>query len=177
MLRRLPPTRNRCTRFKESRRPAIQITAPGVEQMEVSIRGRVQMTEEGNSMRGKALAAVHIGKLPDRPPDRVWGGHGNGTATCQLCGKPLNTEEITYELEYDEEPGDARPTCYSVHLQCFSAWDARRAQPNGGCTNQHQANGNSNRACLPDAGHPGTMPGNEGDTHRGAGAFEHKDSG
>jgi hypothetical protein len=135
------------------------------------------MSEQKDETRCKAFGAMPIGKLPDRRPDRTWGGHGNGKDSCQICGKPLNAEDITFDLEYDGEAGDAHPACYSVHLQCFNAWDIEREQSTGACANQRPTRQNQSRISLLDGGEGGSMKASESDILPGIGSFQHKDPG
>lgn len=122
------------------------------------------MSEEETGLRVKALEAIRTGKLPDRPPDRTWGGHGNGKDICRICGNPLNKEDITFDLEYDGEATDGHPACYSVHLRCFNAWDLESQQRKKARASHRPSPPDHNRASLPAASEVGTMPANEGDT-------------
>jgi hypothetical protein len=117
-------------------------------------------------IRLKGHESTLAGKLPDRAPDRLWGGRGNGTDLCSLCGNLLNEEEISFDLEYDGEAA-ARPACYSVHLHCFHAWDMDREQRNGGCANQRQLNLDHSRDSLPGTRDVATMSGRERETLSG----------
>jgi hypothetical protein len=117
-----------------------------------------------NGMRRKEHESMRSGRLPDRRPDRLWGGHGNGTDLCNLCGNLLKKEEISFDLEYDGEARAARPACYSVHLHCFQAWDMDREQRNGACANQRELNLDHGRAFLPDTGDLATISGRERET-------------
>ena len=81
-----------------------------------------------NELHRNAREALRAGKLPNRRPDRMWGGHGNGADACTLCGKVLGPEDVSLDLEYGD-PADPPLLTYSVHLQCFSAWDDERRRP------------------------------------------------
>lgn len=56
--------------------------------------------------------------LPDRPPDRIWGGPGTG-ARCAICNAAVHDGEVELEIEYvlHDRP---RPKTFQVHLRCFS---------------------------------------------------------
>lgn len=93
---------------------------------------------EDKRLQRKCREALRLGKIPDRSPDRLWGGHGNGSDTCQICGNLLMKEDIAFDLEYEAASDPSRPVCYSVHLRCFNAWDlerqkAQRAHSDPGC--------------------------------------------
>jgi hypothetical protein len=62
-------------------------------------------------------------KLPNRRPQRVWGGWGTG-ADCSLCGKPVTAQQAELELEFFEGDGCTHPATYIVHSECFAAWDS-----------------------------------------------------
>ncbi len=60
--------------------------------------------------------------LPNRPPDRTWGGRAEG-ARCAVCGASLERGEA--ELEFLSPDGSA-PDTYRVHPRCFARWDLAR---------------------------------------------------
>jgi hypothetical protein len=67
---------------------------------------------------------MKAGNLPDRHPERMWGGPGIG-APCAVCGKIIGTEELEFELQFtsDDEPGVAT---FHVHATCFTDWELER---------------------------------------------------
>jgi hypothetical protein len=81
-------------------------------------------TDEG-ALREKAREVILAGKLPNRRPDRTWGGPGLGS-DCTICSTPVKPEEVEFEIEFDHEGGDRGPDNYHVHLRCFVAWDFER---------------------------------------------------
>jgi hypothetical protein len=84
------------------------------------------MSEE---LRRQALEA--LARLPNRRPDRMWGGQGSQVdGDCSICGKSLKREDIVLELEYALPADQVRSITYSVHLQCFSAWESERERVN-----------------------------------------------
>lgn len=90
---------------------------------------------------------MKAGKLPDRPPDRMWGGPGSG-GPCAVCGKTIGTEGVEIELQFMSDEGPHTAT-YHVHTQCFAAWDNGRRR------------GGSNGRSLPQGGDGGMMPSRE----------------
>lgn len=94
------------------------------------------------------------GKLPDRPPERMWGGPGSG-APCALCGKTVGTEEVEIELQFTSQ-GGAGTANYHVHARCFTAWELERR------------NGDSRGRLLRQEGSGGIIPRRERNaTNRG----------
>ena len=93
------------------------------------------MTDDA-SLRAKARAVVHDGKLPSRPPDRTWGGRGRN-APCVVCELPVKRSEVQLEIQFDRHLPDgsgrrAAPGLdkYHIHPRCFAAWELeRRAAP------------------------------------------------
>ena len=64
---------------------------------------------------------MEAGRLPNRQPDRMWGGAGVG-AHCTICDAALMPDEIELEIQFaGEDGGDA--VSYHVHPSCFAAWD------------------------------------------------------
>lgn len=102
---------------------------------------------DGSIVLTRAPEAMHTGKLPDRRPDRMWGGSGSG-ASCALCGNPVRNDEVEFELEYrpNGSPGAAN---YHVHARCFAAWELERR------------NGASQGNSLPRSGDGGIVLGRE----------------
>lgn len=96
------------------------------------------MTDE---LRRSAREALRAGKLPNRRPDRMWGGHGNGEEACTLCGKVLGPEDVSLDLEYGDPLDRTAVLTHAVHLQCFSAWDDERRRPGPSQAQQPASNG------------------------------------
>jgi len=74
--------------------------------------------------RDRVLEALQAGKLPNRSPERTWGGLGSG-ACCVLCGERVGPDEMELELEFASDEGGKRDSYY-VHVSCFSAWNVER---------------------------------------------------
>lgn len=71
--------------------------------------------------REKAREVIQAGKLPNRPPDRMWGGPGVG-ADCTICSASVKLDELELEIEFARNGGDAGVSTYHVHIPCFAAW-------------------------------------------------------
>lgn len=86
-------------------------------------RGRRERSRvsDDSARREKAREVVQAGKLPNRQPDRMWGGPGVG-AKCSICNVPVNRDETEFEIEFAQEGADARPQTHHVHSRCFAAW-------------------------------------------------------
>ena len=85
-----------------------------------------------STLREKAREAIRAGRLPDRPPDRTWGGPGLG-ADCAICRAPVNHDEVEIEIEFDQGD-DGCPGKSRLHVRCFAAWefelDQMQSMPN-----------------------------------------------
>jgi hypothetical protein len=84
---------------------------------------------EESDLRATAREVIRTGKLPNRRPDRTWGGPGVG-ASCTICGEPVTTEQLEFEIQFavdGDEPGLDK---FHVHVRCFAAWELERT--NGG---------------------------------------------
>ena len=75
------------------------------------------------TLRDKVRRAVQVGTLPNRRPDRTWGGP-SANGNCAICGASLKRDRVEFEIEFGR-PGDlSAPDRYHVHLRCFAAWEA-----------------------------------------------------
>jgi hypothetical protein len=81
-------------------------------------------------LRRLAREAVLEGRLPERVPDRMWGGPGDGRP-CAICGAVLTRGDIGLEVEFGSAEAELAPSSYNVHVRCFAAWEAewRRSTP------------------------------------------------
>jgi hypothetical protein len=75
-------------------------------------------------VREKAREIILSGKLPDRTPDRVWGGRGTG-CDCAVCGTSIEYADMELEIEFDDAEGSGA-TSHFVHLHCFSILELER---------------------------------------------------
>lgn len=98
----------------------------------------------------RACGAMKTGDLPDRRPERVWGGLGSG-APCAVCGTIVHKEDVELELQFTSDGGSAASS-YHVHAKCFGAWELKRR------------NGSSNGHALRPADDRGIMPSRERNT-------------
>jgi hypothetical protein len=76
-------------------------------------------------MNEKAREVIQGRKLPNRPPDRMWGGPSAG-ADCAICGAPVKRAELEFEIEFAPDADDPGLTTYHVHIPCFAAWQLER---------------------------------------------------
>jgi hypothetical protein len=73
----------------------------------------------------KAREAVRVGRLPNRSPNRTWGGP-SVDGDCVVCGEPLKRDTVSFEIEIGRNGGDAGVDRYRMHVRCFTAWDLER---------------------------------------------------
>jgi hypothetical protein len=100
-------------------------------------------------LREKARRAIEIGDIPNRNPDRTWGGRGGG-APCIVCGMPVTPEDTEIEMEFLHDEGSGADN-FHTHVRCFSAWELERID-SGGTTISVDAS--SDRAATPTEGRP-----------------------
>jgi hypothetical protein len=70
------------------------------------------------------------GTLPDRSPDRIWGGPSAG-GDCAVCGASVDPGELELEMEFDGNGDGSSATRYQVHVRCFPAWQVKNVEPDG----------------------------------------------
>jgi hypothetical protein len=75
------------------------------------------------ALREKARKVIQAAKLPNRCPDRTWGGPGVG-ANCVICSAPVNHDELELEIELAREGEGPGLSKYHFHIRCFAAWEA-----------------------------------------------------
>jgi len=83
---------------------------------------------EESKLRHKIRKAITARVLPERRPERMWGGSGTG-AECALCGEPVTSEQTELELEFADS--GSGPASYTVHVHCFSVWEIERGRASG----------------------------------------------
>lgn len=66
--------------------------------------------------------AIRTGKIPDRSPERTWGGRGCG-ASCAICDQLISADELEFELQFPKG-SRGEPADYYVHQGCFLAWES-----------------------------------------------------
>ena len=72
--------------------------------------------EKNLRLRARNLVAEH--RLPGTMNVRTFGGYGS-RSQCSLCGLPIRSEEVEYEVE---EEGPAGKRTYILHFMCHAAW-------------------------------------------------------
>src|SRR4030095_4828484 len=88
-------------------------------------------------LREEARAAIHLGKLPWRQPDRLWGGHGVGIV-CALCRRLVARDQFDVAVEFARNGPGPGLDKYHLHLRCFAAWEFEREQPRGSSEQFHR---------------------------------------
>jgi hypothetical protein len=76
-------------------------------------------------LRAKAREVIRTEKLPSRRPDRTWGGPGVG-APCTICGEPVTTDQMEFEIQFSFDGGEPGLDKFHVHIRCFAAWEFER---------------------------------------------------
>ena len=82
-------------------------------------------------LREKARQVLRDGKLPNRRPDRTWGGPGVG-ARCSVCDLPVTPDQLEFEIEFARDGDNPGPDKYHVHTRCFAAWEFERRRDGHG---------------------------------------------
>jgi hypothetical protein len=85
--------------------------------------GASQMEEQ--AVRAKAREVLQAGKLPNRRPDRTWGGPGVG-APCAVCELPVEHTQMEFEIQFARDGDNPGLDKYHVHIRCFAAWEFER---------------------------------------------------
>lgn len=68
-------------------------------------------------LRAKAHEAIATGRIPNRRPDRVWGGLAS-RGCCAVCGVPLKSGARILEVEFARDDG-VGPIKHDVHIRCY----------------------------------------------------------
>ena len=82
-------------------------------------------------LRDKARECVEQRKLPNRKPDRMWGGKGLGDSSCVVCDLTVSRDEVELEIEFDVIGRTPRVVFHHVHVRCFAAWELVRTKVDG----------------------------------------------
>ena len=77
------------------------------------------------TLREKAREVIQGGELPNRAPDRIWGGPGAGD-DCTICHAPVKCDELEFEIEFTRDGDHPGLDTYHVHIRCFAAWEFER---------------------------------------------------
>jgi len=78
-------------------------------------------------LRAKAQEAIRTGKLPNRRPDRTWGGPGAG-ASCVVCGEAVTKDQLEFEVQFASDGDNPGLDKCHIHVRCFAAWELERRQ-------------------------------------------------
>lgn len=89
------------------------------------MRGDLSQMSDECSLRARAREAIRARKLPNRCPDRTWGGPGDG-ACCAICNATVGQDEVELEIEFFQGSNHRDPDKYHVHVRCFAAWELER---------------------------------------------------
>ena len=88
-------------------------------------------------VRHAARQAIQARKLPDRLPERTWGGPGTGNR-CTICESAVGAEELELELEFRDDDGPVLRT-YTVHARCWATRQlGQRGPSDGGITHRSE---------------------------------------
>src|SRR6267142_2688370 len=75
-----------------------------------------------------ARECLASGRLPRMHSQCIWGGYGRGDV-CSLCGEPIRSTEVEFEVPESEEGGmhaghrHAAPTAaLKFHITCHAVW-------------------------------------------------------
>jgi hypothetical protein len=88
-----------------------------------------QMNDEG-ALYERAREVIRARTLPNRRPDRMWGGPGMG-ANCVICNSPVERHQLEFELEFAGNGDGAGLSKYHVHVGCFAAWEHNLSATSG----------------------------------------------
>jgi hypothetical protein len=83
---------------------------------------------EEQALRAKARQVLEAGEVPNRRPDRTWGGPGVGAA-CAVCELPVTRDQMEFEIAFLRGADYPDLAEYHVHTRCFAAWEFER-RPN-----------------------------------------------
>jgi hypothetical protein len=82
-----------------------------------------------STLRAKAREVVRTGRLPNRRPDRMWGGPGVD-APCTICGEPVTKTQLEFEIQFAFDGAEPGLEKFHAHVRCFSAWVFERSADN-----------------------------------------------
>lgn len=73
---------------------------------------------DDTELRTEVRRRIAAGRLPCTPQHYLWAGTGDGQL-CSLCDRPINSQQIEYELQFNTNP----LTHYRFHRICHEAWE------------------------------------------------------
>jgi hypothetical protein len=77
------------------------------------------------ALRAQAREVIRAGKLPNRRPDRSWGGPGVG-ARCAVCAEPVTKTQLEFEIQFATDGAEPGLDKFHTHIRCFAAWEFER---------------------------------------------------
>jgi hypothetical protein len=89
-------------------------------------------TRDARALGERAREVIRAGRLPHRPPDRMWGGPGVGDP-CVVCGSPVMRGQLELEVEFARNGPGSGADRYHIHIGCFQAWESelQNYEPSG----------------------------------------------
>jgi len=81
----------------------------------------------GLYLQQTARERLASGRLPRMHSQCIWGGYGRGDV-CSLCGEPIRSTEVEFEVPESEEdglhPGHRHPApgALKFHITCHAVW-------------------------------------------------------
>jgi len=82
------------------------------------------LTKLEAALRPIARERIAKRQLPCEAPSKMWGGHGTGQR-CALCDKPIQRDEVEYEVEGHI---DGAVQAFRFHVVCQSVWQLECAR-------------------------------------------------
>jgi hypothetical protein len=76
---------------------------------------QAEMTPNDDKKGSTVVTAGRSRNLPPKGQGRIYGGHGQGNP-CALCGDPIDSTQIEYEIEWSSAEGLQRS---HFHLACY----------------------------------------------------------
>ncbi len=82
------------------------------------------LTKLESELRPIARERIAQKQLPGEVPSQLWGGPGTGEL-CALCDKPIQKDDMEYELEGTL---DGKVRTFRFHVVCQSVWQLECAR-------------------------------------------------
>jgi hypothetical protein len=79
------------------------------------------------ALRRLARLVLENGTLPQRDPDRTWGGPGVDLP-CTVCARPITSDQVEYEVQFARDGGNPGLDRFHLHLRCFAVWELERTK-------------------------------------------------
>ena len=71
-----------------------------------------------------ARECLASGRLSRMQSQCIWGGYGRGD-TCSLCGEPIRSTEVEFEVP---EPEEGAGSAFKFHITCHAVWQLECAE-------------------------------------------------